>query len=96
NMLFTFPYFLVVLMFTNPDGPIPVFLTLFPTTAYITIAMRWGMTMIPAWQLAASLLVLVGSAIFAIWAAARIFRVGMLNYGQRFRLRAVITAIRGH
>ena len=96
NMLFTFPYFLTVLMFTNPDGHIPVFLTLFPTTAYITIAMRWGMTMIPAWQLAASLLVLVGSAIFAIWSAARIFRVGMLNYGQRFRLRAVITAIRGH
>ena len=96
NMFFTFPYFLTVLMFTNPDGHIPVFLTLFPTTAYITIAMRWGMTMIPAWQLAASLLVLVGSAIFAIWSAARIFRVGMLNYGQRFRLPAVITAIRGH
>ncbi|MCK4471305.1 MAG: ABC transporter permease, partial [Anaerolineae bacterium] len=67
NMLFTFPYFLAVLIFANPDGHIPVFLTLFPTTAYITIAMRWGMTMIPAWQLAASLLVLVGSAIFAIW-----------------------------
>jgi len=96
NMLFTCPYFLSALMLTNPDGPIPVFLTLFPTTAYITITMRWGMTMIPAWQLAASLLVLVGSAIFAVWAAARIFRVGMLNYGQRIRLRAVITAIRGH
>ncbi|MDY6876113.1 MAG: ABC transporter permease [Chloroflexota bacterium] len=96
NILFTCPYFLVVLIFANPDGPIPVFLTLFPTTAYSTIAMRWGMTMIPAWQLAASLLALIGSAIFAIWAAARIFRVGMLNYGQRFRLRAVITAIRGY
>lgn len=94
NMLFTCPYFLAVLVFANPDGPIPVFLTLFPTTAYITVTMRWGMTMIPAWQLAVSLLVLVGSALFAVWAAARVFRIGMLNYGQRTRLRAVIAAIR--
>ncbi len=95
NMLFTLPYFLVVLIFNNPDGPISIFLTLFPTTAYITITMRWGMTILPAWQLAASLLVLVGSALFALWAAARIFRVGMLSYGQRIRLRAIIAAVRG-
>jgi len=96
NMLFTCPYFLIVLMLTNPDGPIPVFLTLFPTTAYITVTMRWGMTMIPTWQLAVSLLLLIGSALFAVWAAARIFRLGMLSYGQRIRLRAVIAAVRGH
>ena len=96
NMLFTFPYFLIVLTFTNPDSPILIFLTLFPTTAYITVTMRWGMTMIPIWQLAVSLLVLVGSALFAVWAAARIFRVGMLSYGQRVRLRTIIAAVRGH
>lgn len=95
NMLFTFPYFLFALVFTNPDSSILVFLTLFPTTSYITITMRWGMTMIPAWQLVISLVVLVGAALFAIWAAARIFRVGMLSYGQRIRLRTIVAAIRG-
>ncbi len=95
NMLFTCPYFLIVLMLANPDGPIPVFLTLFPTTAYITITMRWGITMVPPWQIAVSLLLLVGSAIFTVWAAARIFRVGMLSYGQRIRLRTIIAAVRG-
>ena len=95
NLLFTSPYFLVMLIFINPDGPLSVFLTLFPTTAYITLTLRWGATVVPAWQLVASLVLLSGAAAAAVWAAARVFRVGMLSYGQRLRLPAVVAAIRG-
>lgn len=95
NLLFTSPYFLVMLIFINPDGPLSVFLTLFPTTAYITLTLRWGATIVPAWQLVASLALLSGAAALAVWAAARVFRVGMLSYGQRLRLPAVVAAIRG-
>lgn len=95
NLLFTSPYFLVMLIFINPDGPLSVFLTLFPTTAYITLTLRWGATVVPAWQLIASLALLTGAAALAVWVAARVFRVGMLSYGQRLRLPAVVAAIRG-
>jgi hypothetical protein len=30
----------------------------------------------------------------AVWAAARIFRVGMLRYGQRLTLRRIMAAVR--
>jgi ABC-2 type transport system permease protein len=95
NMLFTSPYFLVMLIFINPDGPLSVFLTLFPTTAYITLTLRWGATVVPAWQLVVSLVLLAGTAALAVWAAARVFRVGMLSYGQRLRLPAVVAALMG-
>jgi ABC-2 type transport system permease protein len=95
NMVFMLPYFVIAPFFLNPNGSLPVLLTLFPPTAYISITLRWGMGVVPLWQIALSLLLLVGSALFAVWAAARIFRVGMLSYGQRLGLRTVVAAIRG-
>jgi len=93
--LFVLPYFVIMLFFVNPDGPLPVALTLFPPTSYIAITLRWGMGEVPLWQIVLSLVLLVGAALFAVWAAARVFRVGMLSYGQRLSLRAVVAAVRG-
>jgi ABC-2 type transport system permease protein len=95
NMMFFVPYFLAAIIFTNPNGPLAVALTLFPTTAFTAITVRWGMTTIPTWQLAASWLILVVSAAFTIVFAAQIFRVGMLSYGQRLELRNIRAAFGG-
>ncbi|MFN2164892.1 MAG: ABC transporter permease, partial [Anaerolineae bacterium] len=95
NLLFVFPFFLTVMIFTSPNSPLMVLLTLFPTTSFLTVSMRWAVTAIPLWQLAASWILLVISAGVSIWAASRIFRVGMLRYGQRLELRGVLAAIRG-
>jgi ABC-2 type transport system permease protein len=94
NMLFILPFFFVSVVFFNPDSPILIALTLFPTTAFITVAFRWGMTVMPAWQLIASWVLLVGTAGLSVWASARLFRVGMLRYGQRIDLRAALQIIR--
>jgi ABC-2 type transport system permease protein len=94
NMLFILPFFFVGLAFFDPDSPILVALTLFPTTAFITVAVRWGMTVIPVWQLLVSWLLLVATAGFSVWASARIFRAGMLRYGQRISLRGAIQILR--
>lgn len=94
NLLFIAPFFVLPLLFTNPNSPILVFLTLFPTTSFMTVAMRWGLGL-PTWQLIASWLILVGTAALSIWLAARIFRQGMLRYGQRLEMREVIAALRG-
>ncbi|MBX7235824.1 MAG: ABC transporter permease [Caldilineales bacterium] len=82
NILFTLPFFFIIFLFTQPDSPLMVGMTLFPTTAFITIAMRWGATSIPAWQLALSWSILVLSAAGSVFIAARVFRMGMLRYGQ--------------
>jgi len=94
NMLFILPFFFIAVAFSNPDSPLLVALTLFPTTAFITVTLRWGMTVIPAWQLILSWVLLVATAGLSVWASARIFRVGMLRYGQRLSLRAVVEILR--
>ncbi len=93
NLLFTLPYFFVVVFFTAPNSPLATLLTLFPTTSFITVTLRWGVSTIPAWQLAASWLLLCASAVAMTWVAARIFRAGMLRYGQRLDLRGIVRAV---
>ena len=95
NMMFFVPYFLSAVLFANPNGPLAVALTLFPTTAFTAISVRWGMTTIPTWQLAASWVILVVSATCCVVFAAQIFRVGMLTYGQRLDLRSIRVALGG-
>jgi ABC-2 type transport system permease protein len=89
NLLFLAPFFVFVFVFTNPDGPLMVAMTLFPTTAFMTVAMRWGVTTVPVWQLALGWTLLVGTAAFMVVVASRVFRVGMLQYGQPISLRTV-------
>lgn len=93
NLSFTLPFFFVALMVANPNSPLLVALTLFPTTAFLTVTMRWSLTAVPAWQMVLSWLLLVTTAGLSVWAAARVLRVGMLRYGQRLDLRAVLRAL---
>ncbi len=94
NMLFVLPMLLAAIIFVNPDSPVLVVLTFFPTTALVTILMRWGMTVIPFWHLAISWLLLLAAAGLSVWAAARIYRLGMLRYGQSLTLREVVAGLR--
>ena len=93
NLFFTAPFFFVALIFARPNSPVLVALTLFPTTSFLTVALRWSVTVIPWWQLAASWLILVGTAASSIWMAARIFRFGMLRYGQKPDVGALLRAL---
>ncbi len=93
NLLFTFPLFLTALVFANPDSPLLIFLSFWPTTSFLTITLRWGLTIIPVWQIVVSWLLLIGSDAITIWVAAQVFRIGMLHYGQKLSFKAIINAI---
>lgn len=93
NLFFTFPLFLTALVFADPNNPLLIFLSFWPTTSFLTITLRWGFAIIPIWQTILSWIILVGSAVITIWFSSRVFRIGMLRYGQRLSLRSVIGAI---
>ncbi|HSN74855.1 MAG TPA: ABC transporter permease [Anaerolineae bacterium] len=95
NLLFMAPFFVLIVLFANPDGPLAVGMTLFPTTSFLTVLIRWGLTTVPLWQLALSWLLLAASAAASVWAAARVYRAGMLQYGQRLSGAAIKAALRG-
>ena len=94
NMLFTRPFFFIVVFFSAPNSTLATILTIFPTTSFLTIALRWSMTTIPMWELVVGWIAVVVSAIIMIWVASRVFRMGMLQYGQRLDVKSVVRALR--
>lgn len=96
NLLFLSPIFLLPLLFTNPGHPALVFLTLFPVTSFLTISLRWGLGTVPLWQIGLGWSLLVATAGFAMWVATRVFRAGMLRYGQPLTFKLAMAVLRGN
>jgi ABC-2 type transport system permease protein len=87
--------FVLGVLMEAPHSPIAVGLTFFPTTALVTVAMRSAFAVVPFWQLALSWSILVVTAMLSLWISARVFRAGMLRYGQPLSMRAVIASLQG-
>jgi ABC-2 type transport system permease protein len=84
------PYLLIGVIAENPNGPVAVALSFFPLSAPMTVPMRASLTVIPTWQIIASVFLMVISAIGALWLAGKAFRLGMLRYGQRLRWTEIL------
>ncbi|MBN1135633.1 MAG: ABC transporter permease [Anaerolineae bacterium] len=94
NLIFMLPILLSAVLIQNPAGPLAVALTLFPASSFLTVALRWGLGTIPAWQMAVGWALLVATTLLMFWVAARVFRAGMLHYGQPLSLRAALASVR--
>ncbi|MBK7221596.1 MAG: ABC transporter permease [Saprospiraceae bacterium] len=85
-MPLTIPVILAMVMipavFTNPNGPLAVFGSMFPLFSPIIMPARLPFEP-PIWQIALSIFFLVAGVIFFTWVAARIYRVGILMYGKK-------------
>jgi ABC-2 type transport system permease protein len=77
-----------------PDSPAWVGLTIFPLTAPVVVMLRIGLTGIPAWQLAASIVVLIIAIIVLLLLAVRVLRAYLLMLGKRPRLGEIIRSLR--
>jgi len=93
-MLVYVPLWFASFLFIFPDSPIWSVLTIFPVTAPIAAILRLGVTGIAAWELAASLAVLVLSIILVMFLAIRAFRVYLLMYGKRPAWGEIIRSLR--
>jgi ABC-2 type transport system permease protein len=89
-MLHILPIYMIVALVENPNGALAVTLSLLPFTSLITIGFRSIFSVIPAWQIAASVSIQTLCALGAIWVAVRAFRLGMLRYGKRLRLSEIL------
>jgi ABC-2 type transport system permease protein len=66
----------------DPHGTASVWLSIIPLTSPIAMMGRIGFG-VPDWQLALSMLLLIGGFILTTWFAARIYRVGILMHGTK-------------
>jgi len=93
--LFAFvPLWFSSLLFVFPSSPIWKVLTIFPITAPIAMMLKLGVTDIPAWELAASIIILALSIIVLLFLSIKIFRVYLLMYGKRPGLGEIIRNLR--
>lgn len=66
----------------NPDGPLALWLSIIPLTSPIIMMVRIPFGV--AWyELAISMLLLVGGFLATTWLAAKIYRTGILMYGKK-------------
>jgi ABC-2 type transport system permease protein len=72
----------------NPDGPLGFWLSIIPFTSPVAMIARipYG---VPAWQIALSIVLLLGTTIFMIFLAGKIYRVGILMYGNKATLKEI-------
>lgn len=66
----------------DPNGIISILGSIVPFTSPIVMMARIPFG-VPMWQIALSLVILIGSFILSTWVAARIYRVGILMYGKK-------------
>ena len=78
----------------NPDGVLGRVLSFIPITAPITMMLRLGESDVAVAEILASLVVTFLGGLGFLWASAKIFRAGILLYGQRMSVRGVVAALR--
>jgi len=89
----TFPLiFSIMLLFPiakNPEGQLAFWTSIIPFTSPVAMMARvpYGL---PAWELILSMVLLVLTTIGAIYAAAKIYRVGLLMYGKKVNLKELV------
>ena len=66
----------------DPHGTVATVFSFIPFTSPVVMLMRIPFG-VPLWQQGLSLLLLIGTFIFAVWFAAKIYRVGILMYGKK-------------
>ncbi len=93
----TFPLILsIMLLFPiakNPEGPVAFWASIIPFTSPVAMLARvpYG---IPTWELLLSMFLLIITTVGAIFAAAKIYRVGLLMYGKKVNIKELIKWLR--
>jgi ABC-2 type transport system permease protein len=81
-------YIIMFVGIRNPDSGLMVFASIFPLFSPIVMPFRMAFNP-PWWQVAASLLLVIASAVFFVWLAGRIYRVGILLYGKKVTFKEI-------
>lgn len=79
----------------NPDGPLAIFVSLFPLTAPVTMIIRMTLTEVPIWQLALAATLMVAAAFLIIRGVSQLFRARILLSGQPPSVRRFYQAMLG-
>jgi ABC-2 type transport system permease protein len=94
-ILLMLPLLMSAVVLRAPSSTVAVAASLFPTATPFLMLVRLALTPPPPlWQLVLSIVLTVGTAAVLVWAAGRIFRVGLLMQGKPPNLPELLRWIR--
>jgi ABC-2 type transport system permease protein len=85
---------LLPVMIKDPDSAWAVAATLCPFTSPYLMISRMGMAVVPYWQIALSVILLVLTIWGVLWFSSRLYRIGILMYGKRTTLPEIMRWLR--
>ncbi|HUT68416.1 MAG TPA: ABC transporter permease, partial [Dehalococcoidales bacterium] len=94
SMFAIVPLWFSSLLMIFPKSWIWTVLSIFPITAPVEAMLRLGVSDIPAWELATSIVVLALSIVGVLFISIKVFRIYLLMYGKRPGLGEIIRALR--
>jgi ABC-2 type transport system permease protein len=96
-ILLMFPIFVWLQVIRDPMGSFATWLSLIPPSTSLVMVLRMGSTAaVPLWQLMLGIVVMLAATLVCVFAAARVFRIGILAQGKSPRMSELFRwAIRG-
>ena len=92
-VLLVFGLYAAIYGIENPDGPLCFWTSIFPLTSPVVMMARVPFG-VPLWQELLSLVLLYLTVALMIWAAGKIYRVGILMYGKKPSFKDMLRWIR--
>ncbi len=94
----TLPVIITIMFIGNvvsaPNSTLAVSLSLIPLFTPILMTVRVAATDVPWWQILASVILTTATFFGAVWAASRIYRIGILSYGKKPTLKQIVKWVR--
>lgn len=87
------PFFLLPFIIADPNGSLAFWLSQIPFTSPIAMMARLPFG-VAYWQLALSIVLLLLMCVILLRLSAKMYRSGMLLYGQKFSLKSMFMALR--
>lgn len=94
TMTIVVPVMVSTLVMRNPDSLTSTILSLVPFFSPVLMFLRIGLQMPPWWQIALSIVLMIGTILGSVWIVAKIYRVGVLMYGKRPTIPELIKWLR--
>lgn len=82
-----------ITIMNNPEGPLAFWLSIIPFTSPVAMIARIPFG-VPGWQIALSIILLLLTTLFMVFIASKIYKVGILMYGNKATLKELWKWIR--
>jgi len=94
NMFLVIPlafcFLMIFVIVPAPNSTLAQVVSLIPFCSPLLMNFRISLTTVPAWQIGLSFVLMSLTILAILWAASRIYRVGILMYGKKPNLPEIL------